>query len=366
MALGLMLLFSSGARADAFTDYHLVESFNLPAGASVFAALSDGRIMTLVLADVYVEDAPGARTFSFAGTLPDADLPSFGASFLRVSPDGTKIAVGNNGGASFADFEVGVFDIATLTGAWSTAESFDAVWINNLQVALSAGSFTSGIVTALDTSSPDPANPTNPTVIAGIGGASAGLAIDGDGRLYAGNGSEGSGPSGTGTVKAFASSLWMPALAGGPPADFEADGVVVVDVLSAASLGFDAEGHFHVGGGDVFGSVPDTDYAALVRASVVADALAGGAPADPVDPAEVRRLDPETDNPPESPSFYSVGYNDARGELYLRTGGPVFVYSAVIEPVPAASDWGLAIMVLTMLVGGSVALRRHRRAGGVL
>ena len=89
------------ARAEAFNGYALQARIVLPDGAGPFDVLGDGRLVTLVGADVYLETSVGSRSFSLHGTLPDADLPSFGAAFLRVSPDGGKIAIGNNGGASF-------------------------------------------------------------------------------------------------------------------------------------------------------------------------------------------------------------------------------------------------------------------------
>jgi hypothetical protein len=314
---------------------------------------------------VYVETAAGSESFSLQGTLPAADIGPFGASYLRVSSDGTRIAVGNNGGVSFANFEVGVFDFPTLTGVWFTAASFDAGWLSNTRIALSAGDFSSGIVTALDVTSPNPANPMNPTIVTGIGGASGGVALDGAGNLYTGNGFADAGPSGTGAVKAFDAAAWQAAVSGGPAIDFEADGTLVVDVLSASSLGFDGEGNLHVGGGDF--NEPDADYAALVRATAVAGALSGGGPADPNDPSEVRRLDPDEIS---NANFYAVGHNLVTRELYLRDGGgPLYVYAASTSPVPAASTWGISVLTLLVLTAGSVIVghqphqARHARHG---
>jgi hypothetical protein len=51
---------------------------------------------------VFRETTPRSRTFVSLGTqLPDADFNEFGASFLKISPDGDRIAMGNNGGTSF-------------------------------------------------------------------------------------------------------------------------------------------------------------------------------------------------------------------------------------------------------------------------
>ncbi len=128
-------------RADACDHYVLVESFTLPAGAGPFDTLGDGRVITVVADEVYVETAPGSRAFVLHGPLPGANLPSYGAAFLRVSPDGSRMAVGNNGGDENlpADFLVGVFDLDTLTGSWFAADHFDAAWIDDTFLAITAG-----------------------------------------------------------------------------------------------------------------------------------------------------------------------------------------------------------------------------------
>lgn len=315
-------------RADAFSDYALTGSFSLPA-AGVFDVLGDGRLIMLHGADVYTETAVGSRTFSLLGTLPDADMPDpqyAGAAFVRVSPDGTRIAVGNNGGFTWDNYQVGIFNVSDLTGNWFPADHYDAEWCDDRNLALSAGALGPTSVTALDTFS-DPLNPTNPVVVTNIGGASAGITFDAAGNLYTGNGFQYGGPSDTGWIKGFEPSEWMPALGGGDPVDFEAEGTLIVDLLSAAALGFDAEGNLHVGGGDFFGGGGDYGYAGLVHHTEVADALGGGGPADPADPAQVRKFDPVG----SGSSFYDCNYNGVTGELYFRAGSTVYTY--VPEPV---------------------------------
>jgi hypothetical protein len=348
--LGLICVMTApglGARtavADAFSEYGLTGSFSLPA-AGVFDVLADGRLVTLDGAAVYTEDALGSRTFGLLGTLPDADMPDpqvAGPAFIRVSPNGTRIAVGNNGGVSWSNFQVGVFSLSGLTGDWFGTEHYEAEWIDDTHVAMTAGGGgPPSIVTALDTSS-SPGSPTNPIVVNNIGGYSAGITFDPAGNLYTGNAFDADGPSDTGWIKAFAASDWMAALTGGAPADFEASGTLIVDLLSAAALGFDAEGNLHVGGGDLFGSSGDYGYAGLVRSTAVADALGGGGPADPYDPLEVRKFDPT------GVSTYDVNYNGVTGELYLRAGGTVYTYEV---PEPGA---------LLLILAGALALPLRR------
>ncbi len=342
-------------RGDAFSAYQHTGSFLLPAGSGPFDPLSDGRLLVLVGSDVYIETAPSSQSFTLHGTLAGADFPSFGAAFVRVSPNGMKIAVGNNGGASFSNYQVGVFDLPALSGTWFTAGHFDGEWIDNTLVALTAGDFSNpSIVTVLDTSSPNPLAPINPTIVDNIGGASGGIAFDAAANLYSGNGFTTSGPSGTGAIKMFSNAAWTGALSGGPIIDFEAEGTLIVDVLSASPIGFDAEGNFFVGGGD-FSSSTDLDFVALVRQSAVAEAIAGMGAADPNDSAEVRQLDPDSAN---DFNFFTTNANPITHALYVREGDVVHMYHDTAF-VPTVSQWGLANLSLLLTVAGTLLLRRR-------
>ena len=216
----LMVLLVAGAARSALADgeririnqYVQQQGFESPDPPGPADVLADGRIVTLSGTEVFEETTPGSRTFVSLGTLPGADFNEFGASFLKVSPDGDLIGVGNNGGATFGHFQVGVFAFPSLTGTWFDADSFQAAWINERFLALTAGTFGSpSIVTALDTHSPDPAHPSNRTIIANIGGASGGIAFDKHKNLYTANGFATTGPSTTGTVKAFHHADWRAA-----------------------------------------------------------------------------------------------------------------------------------------------------------
>jgi hypothetical protein len=306
-------------------DYVQVQGFALPTPVGPADVLSDGRLVMLSDTTVLRETAPGSRNFVALGTLPDADISAFGASFLSISPDDRRIAVGNNGGASFTNFEVGIFTLSSLSGTWFKANSFLGEWINNRFVALTAGTFGApSVVTVLDRFSPDPANPLNRTIIQNIGGASGGIAFDKAKNLYTGNGFAITGPSTTGTVKAFRILDWLPALLGGSALDFETDGTVIVTVLSAAPLGFDRGDNLFVGGGD-FGGSAGINFAAMISARAVRSALRGNGSVDVNDPDELRKVDPD----PAPSSFYSVIINEARDEVYLNSSGAtVFVFRA--------------------------------------
>lgn len=344
----MVTAFQAGtARADAFNDYGLTGSFSLPA-SGVFDVLGDGRLVTLDGADVYAETAVGSRAFGLVGTLPDADMPDpmyAGPAFVRVSPDGTRIAVGNNGGSSWTNHQVGVFNLGGLTGDWFPVDHYEAEWVDGTNLALTAGAYGPTGVTVLDTFS-EPSSPTNPTVVTNVGGASAGITFDTLGNLYTGNGYQFGGPSETGWIKAFSHDSWTEALSGGPAVDFEAEGTLIVDLLSAAALGFDAEGNLHVGGGDYAGGVNDKGFGALVRSTAIADAFSGFGPADPFDPEEVRKFDPDD----VGENFYDVNYNDVTGELYFREGSTVYTY---VVPEPGS--------LLLLTIAGLLGLRRYKR-----
>lgn len=339
------------AAANPFAGYSLTDSLDLPPGTSVFAPLSDGRIIALLGDTILIETAPASGDFQTRGALPDADIAPFGAAFLQVSPSGDRFAVGNNGGATFANYQIGVFNVSTLDGEWYAANHFSAAWVDDTHLAVTAGDFTTGQVTLLDFGSPNPQAPLNPIIIANIGGASGGVALDAFGNLYTGNGFKTVGPSATGAVKTFGLTAWQGALQTGIPLDFETQGTLVVDILSATSLGFDDSGNLHVAGGDF--DAFKVDFAALVHADVVTAALAGNGPADINDPTQVRRLDPDAS---DDFNFYTIGFDPAMRRLMLRSFGSDTVYSYT-DPntaVPTTSFWGLVVLAIALLILGTV------------
>lgn len=355
---GLFMLMVVGARplwAEMFTGYTRAVGFDLPTGTAWFESMPDGRILLIRDDEIWIESSVRSRTFESLGVLPDADFPSFGAAFLRVSPSGGKLAVGNNGGSSFSDYKVGVFTLETLTGDWFTADHYDAAWIDDTWLALSNGDFVNpSVVTALDTSSPVPSAPDIATLVVNIGGASAGVAFHSSGWLLTGNGFQFSGPSQTGEVRAFAPATWQAALLGGPPLDFESAGHSVIELLSATPLDFDAEGNLLIGGGD-FSSVDDFDFAGVVRAAEVDAALSGGPPVAPNDPTAVRRLDPDAAN---SFNFYAIARNNVTRELYVRDMSSDRVHAYVDgESIPAVTSWGMVNFSLLLLVATTLRLR---------
>ncbi len=337
------------AHGDAFDEYAPSGQFGLPLGTDVFDVLNDGRIIALVDANVFVETGVATRVFEQSGTLPDDPGITYPA-FIAVSPDGTRIAVGDNG----LPGSIGVFEITTLTGSWFAASHFLAQWYDDTLLGVSGADGNS--VTLLDTTSPNPLDPDNPVIVDNTG-IPAGIAFDLEGNLYTGNGF-GDGLIETGEIRAFDHASWTAVAGGADPLDFLADGTLVVDILSADSLGFDDEGNLHVGGGDFLGGT-DLDFIALVHAPAISDALLGLGPADPEDPSDVRKLDPDTS---ADDNFYSINSNPVTGELYVRSYGAttVFIYAAP-PAIPAVSHWGALVMALLLLTTATILLRSPYR-----
>jgi len=303
---------ASALRADRFDDYTLM-GFYAPASAGAFQdafdCLDDGRVIFIAANDVFIESSPGSRTFKALGPLTGQGAPVSYPAFIRVTPDGSLFAVGNNFDA------VGIFRLRDLRGVWYRVDHFDADWLDNRHLVIRAGE----VVTLLDTKS-SPEKPVNPILIDNCP-VSAGITFDVDDNLYTGNGFGNGEPSDTGWIMYFPAKRWRGVLRGDPVIDFEEEGVLVVDLLSATALGFDAEGHLHVGGGDF--DTGDLDYAGLVNAGAIADAIAGRGPADPEDPDEVRKLDPDSNTPD---NWYDVTISAVKRELLIRDGSTSTVY----------------------------------------
>jgi hypothetical protein len=79
----------------------------------------------------------------------------------------------------------------------------------------------------------------------------------------------------------------------GAPLSYVGSGHVIADsILSAASLGVDADNNLYVGGGGRF-DTGDVGYAGLVNANVLARVLAGGAPVNESNAADYSEIAPD-------------------------------------------------------------------------
>lgn len=322
----------AGSRSEAaIPAYTLVGSYTLPspsAGGGAWDFLPDGRVIQVRSGgDIFVQDGQNASTYSRLGALPASSISGFGASFLKVSPDGTRLAIGdNNFGPQAAVSFVNLADLSAPTVAPVTAvlcPNFDAAWSGNqLYVTGAASSDFIPNVFRIDLS----AAPTRSTLITGAGDGSGGVALRG-GSLYTGVGYSAPGsPLPAGQIRSFSLGSLNPAI----PANFTS-GAVVATALSASPLNFDPFGNLLVGGGDEFGGTTDIGYLAIID-------LANA------DPAAWLRL-----SPAGAAVTYSAAFNTGTNELVVTTGSTAYRYAV---PTPAAAG--------TLALAGLWATRRRR------
>ncbi|MBN9168169.1 MAG: thrombospondin type 3 repeat-containing protein [Myxococcales bacterium] len=172
-------------------------------------------------------------------------------SFVKISPDGATIALG-----------IGYFQPLYLVGSnllsvnappnLSThaqvkrfnANYYDAVWRDARYLLINSEGPTGSRVYAIDTYLANPASAFIP-LIENVPGASAGITVDRFGNLVTGIGYG----TNTGELKIWPAGDVATALApDGAPLAYSSTGhVLAAGVLSAASLGFDADNNLYVG-----------------------------------------------------------------------------------------------------------------------
>ena len=325
------------ATSASFADvppYVLTTSFDAPGGA--FGFLPDGRAITAVGNDIRVQDGPFGGSYTTVATVPDGFISDFGASFLRVSPDGARLAIGDNNFGPGA--EVLLFNTADVIGGDASSPTtfatgnFDAHWANNNELFVAGGDFGDTFVNLLDANAG-----TVTRVVTGVGGASGGVTIRNN-TLFTANGFDFDEDNGseTGEVRAFD----LNDFDGITPLDFEAEGTNVADALSGGSLGFDAFGSLLIGGAEFGGG--ESGFAAVVDPDAIAQALLGGGAAQDSDEL---RLSPDADA-----IAYSIRYNHEQNLLWVVGGGTAYLY---VVPAPGAG----ALLALGLGVIGS---RRRR------
>ncbi len=335
---GLLLLFvwAGGAAAGDLDSYGAsAKRFDLPPITESFLAAVEvfpetgllagnfelaGRALVLVDRDLYLQRARGSSSFVRVAWLADPVDPSF----VRISPDGSRIALGLGFARDLLVLPTSILDPVAppLLDAHPQVDRFavgyfDAAWLDGTsKLVLSA--FTG--VSLLDLEgggAPVPLVTGGPLDAAGSGGVAVvhrpGSATDG--ALLVGIGFD-PATGRTGEIRAFSAVELAAAIAAGTPLDFEAGALVAERVLSANSLAVDPAGNLVVGGGDFLSADPDeSGYAALVAAEVLERALAGaGGPVDESDPGEYRELAPDP-----------CGDDAATGALVAPTGPAVGV-----------------------------------------
>lgn len=314
--------------------YSLVGQFALPGGAWDIA--NDGTIVSVrSTGEIVRQVAPNGASYSPIGSIDPTILPSFGASFLSISPNGSAIAIGDNNKLN----RVHLVSSASLSTSapspttFITAPNAGATWSgeSTLYVSGSASFSTPALVSRLDL-----ATSSATTVISGAG-SPGGVAIR-NGHLYTADGfNTTSGGQPTGNVRAFDLAALSTATSSSP----FTSGTLVADALSGSPLGFDPLGNLLVGGGDFFAGSNDFGYAAVVDGDAILAALLGG-PTAP-DSSELRL------SPAGSNAFYGIRFNTFTNELLVTASGIAYRYA-----IPAPSS--VALLSLT----GVFAYRRRR------
>jgi hypothetical protein len=321
VGLSLPLSFlTPAASASTIPAYTLVGSF--PLSGSAWDILPDGRVVSISGSTISAQTAPNAGTFAPIGSVPAGTVASFGASFLRASPDGSRLAIGDNvfgAGARVHFVSTAALNTAAPTPTTSILSgNYDADWASNSVL------YVSGFGTGSQVFRIDADALTTRTVITGIGDGSGGVAVSG-GTLYTGIGFDAGGTT-TGQIRGFDLAALDSAIT---PVNFAA-GAFAATILSAASLDTDRFGNLLAAGADFSAFPAVTGYASVLD-------LPGG-----------NRLDL---SPAGTGRSYRVRFNHATDELLVVSGGTAYRYAV---PAPGAAA---ALAAASLL-----AARRRRHA----
>lgn len=285
---------SFGTSADAFGKSQAGNIDGFPLRSKILAAADSS---------LFLQKNFGASSFIEVGHVVGFSMDP---SFVKISPDGTRVALGTGLYKPLYIFPTGALsalnppDVGHAPGTLTYDLSYyDGAWRDSRYLFINAGTFEGGeagsAVFAIDTEDPNPATQIR-TVISSIPGASGGVTFDHQGNLITGNGyTYDADVAGTGQLKIWSAADVATTLAAEPqPLDYVDTGHVLAEhVLSAAWLGVDSSNNLYVGGGDAFGGSADYGYAGLVNASVITRVLAGGAPLDRENSAEFSQIAPD-------------------------------------------------------------------------
>lgn len=327
-AAGAAVLMGTAVAEAAIPPYTLVGSFPIPAGPwdVVPAGPDAGKLIAMQGDTVVLQSAVNGAGYAAVGSVAAETVSGFGAAFVRVSPSGDRIAIGDN---RFPGVQrVHVLDTGTLStnGPSATvsviAPNYEAAWASEstlyvtgaLDFSTKAGLWRVNVGPTLSATQ----------VVSDIGDASGGVAVHG-GRVYTGVGFDfAPAPNTTGVIRSFD----LGALGAAASSVVFSSGAFVGDVLSALPLGFDAAGNLLVGGGD---SAPENGHAAVI--DLVSGARLNLAPA--------------------GAQFYGVRFNFVTNELLVSDAfGTGMVYRYAVPAPGALGVIGLA---------GVIAARRRRR-----
>ena len=316
-AAGLAAIVGAPSAHAVIPAYSPAGSFSLPTGGSAFDIGGDGRAW-VVREDGAIarQDVVGGSAYSPVGSLPGGLVPGFGAGFVRVSPDGARLAIGDNGTVN----QMWVVPTGSLSTAGATTPqtigvaNFDGAWTGNdtlyVNGSPSFGSppslFRVGVTGA-----------TVAAVVTSIGDGSGGVASRG-GRVYTAIGYDVAGVL-DGQVRSFdLATLDAAAL----PVVFST-GLLATQASTGNSLAFDAAGNLIEAG---FGGVAVVDLVTQQRYDLPGLGAFG---------------------------FYTATFNAATGEILVRDFGSA---SVLRYAVPGPGGAGV------LVVAGVLAMRRRRHA----
>ncbi len=293
-------------------------SYALPTVPSVFDVSPDGRLICITETGAIVHqnavNIGGGGAYAPLGSLPAGSVPNFGAGFLRISPDGTRCAIGDNGAAN----RVHVLSISALSVSGPTTPvtisvpNFDAAW-GEFSTLYVNGSPSFGVAPSLYQVETSTGSWTD--VVTHIGDGSGGVAVRGA-RVYTAIGFDAAGIL-TGQVRSFS----LSSSAGSPPPVAFSTGLLAAQASTGNSLAFDATGDLIEAG---FGGVSVIDLST----------------------SQIYNL------PGLSPTgFYSAAFNAFTSEILVRDFGSPTVLRYGIPAPASATLLGLA---------GILAVRRRR------
>ena len=316
-----------------------------------------GRLIGASGKNIYMQNAVDSSEWTLVGTVTvDMD-----PSFIRVSPDGTKVALGLGFQQDLLVFPLESLtsgqtpnldeDDATMSFSSSFVIYYDAAWVDNDHLVINGGEFDAatqqassvGII-CVDVSRPISTDNRPVTIISrdSYPGASSGIAVDADKNLIFGNGASSSSESKTGELVMLKADQWWNSDSGAPlvdtPIDYAEAQPFAEAVLSAAYLGFDSEGNLHVGGGQFLpepGSELQNGYAVLINKKVIQDAANPDVEPyeiDKTDPTQYREFAPDTCRNDSATGVltygHSISVNWIDGSGACTPGGSTDWYSA--------------------------------------
>jgi hypothetical protein len=270
-----------------------------PEGVTIGASRATGLALVAHDRALFVQRNAGSSGFDPVATVNGARF-AMDPSFVKLSPDGTRVALGLGFGQPLLVFPTSLLSAGSppeLIGH-SEVQSYevgyyDAAWMpDSRRLVVNGGAWPdqpfASAVGLLDTSM---SGDTGRALVTGLPGASSGVAVDSQGNVLTGLGFAAEDTNRTGEIRIFSGSQI------GGAVDYESGTLVAMNVLSAAFLSLDHDGNLVVGGGDVFGyffGVPSSEtelgYAALIERT----AASGGGTVDEGDTSQFRRVGPST------------------------------------------------------------------------